>query len=970
MDFREYVRQQLPSLLTPREPEILEELAQHLEDLYREQRLAGLDHDDALARAASALTATGPTAGRPERTGSAPHVKFWTALFKASPPERSAGKQVQPLAKRSLGGLKRSLATDIRSASRAPGERLLDSVHAALDEPVVVRPGTLTLLADLRRDVRYAIRSLIHAPGFTAVAVVTLALGIGATAVIFSAIDAVLLRGAPVAAPDRVVSVYTKWAARATTTPAGGPQTSNSSYPDFADLRASGVLADLAAFSDIQVSLDADGGAERIDAQVVSGNYFDVLGVRPVLGRGFAPTEDVHGSPVHVVLLSHALWQQRFGGDAGIVGRAITINSNAYVVIGVAPRGFAGPVLGNMSDAWVPMALQQEVRPPSAGALRRRLGTLNLLGFRDVRWVNMIGRLRDGQSVNEANAALDLVGQRLAAAYPDSNKDLTATAFTLGRGPGVRTRTQPILMLLAAAVVLVLLIACANVAGLTLTRAVTRRREVAVRLAVGAGRGQLIRQWLTEAVIIGIAGAGVGLILVEWAPTILRGLGIPENVDLGVNVNVLAFTLATGVSCGLVFGIVPVMQFVRRDVLAGLRDEGSAGTTTTGATRLRSAFVIVQVALSFVLLVGAGLFIRTLMHAYAVDLGYDVDRMLIANLALSDEYSAESGTALYDDLLNRVNNLPGVLSAGAARVTVLSGTARTVGVSVDGQPIKDDRSNAIPVRANTVSRGYLDTMGIQVIRGRQFEVTDVVSSPRVVIISQALGERLWPGADPIGRVLVEDGPLQVIGVVPDTVYLSSTELEPRPFFYTPLSQNFENAVSLHIRTAGDPLLVLGPLRQVLRTLDSKLALTRPRRLVDEFDRSVETERVLARLTGILSGLALLLAAVGLYGVMAYTVKQRTREVGLRLAIGATPAGIMRLIVGRGARLIAVGFALGLVGAAAGMQLVRAQLFGVETTDPLTWLGVGLLLGVVGLVACGIPARRATKVAPAAVLRSL
>ena len=949
MDFREYVRQQLPSLLTPREPEILEELAQHLEDLYREQRLAGLDHDDALARAARALTATGQTAGRPERAGPAQNLKFWT--------------------RRSLGGLKQSLAGDIRSASRAPGERLLDSVHAALDEPLVVHPGTFALLADLRRDVRYAIRSLIHAPGFTAVAVVTLALGIGATAVIFSAIDAVLLRGAPVAAPDRVVSVYTKWAARATTTPAAGPQTSNSSYPDFADLRASGVLADLAAFSDIQVSLDADGGTERIDAQVVSGNYFDVLGVRPVLGRGFAPNEDVHGSPVHVVLLSHALWQQRFGGDAGIVGRAITLNSNAYVVIGVAPRGFTGPVLGNMSDAWVPMALQEEVRPPSAGALRRRLGTLNLLGFRDVRWVNMIGRLRDGQSVNEANAALDLVGKRLAAAYPDSNKDLTATAFTLGRGPGVRTRTQPILMLLAAAVVLVLLIACANVAGLTLTRAVTRRREVAVRLAVGAGRGQLIRQWLTEAMIIGIAGAGVGLILVEWAPTILRGLGIPENVDLGVNVNVLAFTLATGVSCGLVFGIFPVMQFVRRDVLAGLRDDGSAGATT-GATRLRSAFVIVQVALSFVLLVGAGLFIRTLMHAYAVDLGYDVDRMLIANLALSDEYSAESGTALYDDLLNRVNNLPGVLSAGAARVTVLSGTARTVGVSVDGQPIKDDRSNAIPVRANTVSRGYLDTMGIQVLRGRQFEATDVVSSPRVVIISQALGERLWPGADPIGRVLVEDGPLQVIGVVPDTVYLSSTELEPRPFFYTPLAQNFENAVSLHIRTAGDPLLVLGPLRQVLRTLDSKLALTRPRRLVDEFDRSVETERVLARLTGILSGLALLLAAVGLYGVMAYTVRQRTREVGLRLAIGATPTEIMRLIVGRGARLIAVGFALGLVGAAAGVRVVRAQLFGVETTDPLTWLGVGLLLAVVGLVACGIPARRAMKVAPAAVLRSL
>jgi putative ABC transport system permease protein len=923
MDFRRYVRDQLPSLPTPREPEILEELAQHLEDLYREQRSAGLDHHEALARASRALTTTA-------------HA-----------------------------------ARDFRSASRGPGARLLDSLRAALDEPVVVRPRKFTMLSDLKRDVRYALRSLIHAPGFTAVAVVTLATGIGATAVIFSAIDAVLLRGAPVAESDRVVSVYTQWAARATTTLGGGPQMSNSSYPDYADLRESGVLADLAAFSDILVSLDADAGAERIDAQVVSGNYFDVLGVGPLLGRGFAPNEDVHASPVRVVVLSHALWQQRFGGDTGIVGRTITLNRNSYAVIGVAPRGFAGPVLGNKADAWVPMALQEEVRPPSAGALRRRLGTLNLLGFRDVRWVNMVGRLRDGQSVTEATAALDVVGQRLAAAYPDSNKDLTAAAVALGRGPGVRTRTRPVLLLLAAAVALVLLIACANVAGLMLTRAVARRREVAVRLAVGAGRGQLIRQWLTEAVLLGLAGAGVGLLLVGWAPPILHGLGIPDNVDLRVNVNVLVFTLAVGLSCGLVFGLCPVLQFVREDVLSGLRDEGNAVATSAGATRLRSAFVIVQVALSFVLLIGAGLFLRTLMLAYAVDLGYDVNRMLVADLSLDGEYSAESGMSLYDDLLNRVSRLPGVLSAGAARVTVLSGTTRTVGISADGQPIKDDRSNAIPVRANSISRGYLDTMGIHVIRGRQFDVTDVRSSPHVAIISQALGERLWPGADAIGRVLVgEDGPLQVVGVVPDTVYLKSTELEPWPFFYTPLSQNFENAVSLHIRTVGDPLMILGPIRQVLRGLDPRLALSRPRRLVDEFHRSVETERVLARLTGILGGIALLLAAVGLYGVMAYTVRQRTREVGLRLAIGATPAAIMQLIVGRGARLVAVGVAFGLVGAAASVRLMRAQLFGVEPTDPVTWLGVGVLLAVVGLVACGIPARRAMKTAPAVVLRTL
>ncbi len=498
------------------------------------------------------------------------------------------------------------------------------------------------ILAALHRDARYAFRSLLHAPGFTAVAVLTLALGIGATAVIFSAIDAVLLKDAPVADPDRVVSVYTQWAARATTNPARGNQVGGSSYLDFADLRASGALDDVAAFAEVLIALDADSGAQRIEGRIVSGNYFDVIGVPPVIGRGFGPDDDVRGSPVRVVIISYRLWQQRFGADAGIVGRAITVNGQSYDVVGVAPRGFTGHQLGDVSDAWVPMALQEEVRPPSAGALRRRLGSLNLLGTRDVRWLSMVGRLKEGQSLTEAAAALDVVGQRLEAAYPESNRDLTATAIALGSGPGVRTRTRPVLMLLAGAVALVLLIACANVAGLMLTRASTRRREVAVRIAVGARPGQVVRQSLTEAVMLGVLGATAGLILVQWAPFVLRGLGIPETVDLSVNLNVLAFTLAVGVSCGLVFGLGPVFQFVRQDALSGLRDEGAAVATGMRSARARSAFVVLQVALSLVLLVGAGLFVRTLVQAYSVDLGYDVDRLLVTELALGEACTRRS----------------------------------------------------------------------------------------------------------------------------------------------------------------------------------------------------------------------------------------------------------------------------------------------------------------------------------------
>ena len=295
------------------------------------------------------------------------------------------------------------------------------------------------------------------------------------------------------------------------------------------------MLADLATFGNTEISLDAEGGAERVEAQIVSGNYFDVLGVRAAIGRTLTPADDARGSPVRVVVISYRLWQERFGADADVVGRSITLNGNSYDLIGVAPRGFRGALLGDASDAWLPMALQEEVRPPSAGPLRRRLGGLSMLGVRDVRWLSMVGRLRERQSVTEAAAALDVVGQRLAAAYPDANRDLSATAVALGTGPGVRTRTRPVLILLAAAVALVLMIACANVAGLMLTRAAGRRREVAVRMAMGAGRGQLLRQWLTEAVLLGLAGSAVGLLLTVWTPSIFQGLDIPESVDLSVN---------------------------------------------------------------------------------------------------------------------------------------------------------------------------------------------------------------------------------------------------------------------------------------------------------------------------------------------------------------------------------------------------------------------------------------------------
>ena len=920
MDFRGYVREQLPALEGVREAEIVDELAQHLEDLYREGLACGLDDAAALTRATAAL----PQAAR-------------------------------------------EFAAALRTASRSPVGRTADAWRAHLDEPP--RPFGGSLLTGLRRDFRYAVRTLVREPGFTAVIVLTLALGMGGTTATYSAIDAILLRNAPVAEPERVVNVYMLYRARATANPGAGDQVGSASYPDYSDLRDSGVLKGLAAFSEVELTIDVNGVPERVEGQVVTGDFFNVLGVPPVIGRTFTREDDRIGSPARVVVLSYGAWQRRFGGDPNIVGRSLSLNRNPYHVIGVAPRGFNGPSLGDAPELWVPMAMQPEVRPPSAGGLRDRFPDMRMLFARDVRWLDMVGRLQEGTTVSAAAAALDVVGRRLQAAYPESNRDISATVMPLREGSGLRKDARPLLRFLVVAAALVLLIACANVASLLLARAVSRRREVAVRIAIGAGRGQLVREWFTEAVLLGLLGSAAALIVAHWGIPILYGFGIPEGVDLGLNTRVLAFTLATGAIVGLVFGLAPAVQLIRAGAVAALRDEGVTVGNGLRATRARSAFVTVQVALSLMLLVAAGLSLRTLQHAYAVDLGYRVDRMLIATIEPGDRYTAVRGQEFYSDVLNRLNSLPGVVAAGAARVIVLSGTARTMPVSVDGQPLRPPFSNAIAVRANVVSAGYFEAMGIPIVRGRTFDTTDLRTSPHVAIVSRSLADRLWPNTDAMGKTLVSMSPYVVVGVVPDTVYRSTTDRQPLPIYYVPLSQNYEASVSLHVRTAGDPMAIVPAVRRIVREVDPRVVLGTPRRLEDEFSRSLIRERTMVRFVGSLSGISLLLAAVGLYGVLAYATRQRTTEIGVRLALGATPASILNMVVRRGLWLVVVGATFGLIGAFVAARFVRALLFGVEPTDPVTWIAVSTLLMLVGLVACAIPARRAMRIAPAAALRS-
>lgn len=820
-------------------------------------------------------------------------------------------------------------------------------------------------------DVRYGLRGACRTPAATAVMVVTLALGIGVTTAIFSAVDAVFLQSAPVASPDRLVDVYTRHTAAPTANATEGDQLSTSSYPDYMDLRNSQVLQGLAAFSQVPLTLNHGGDTSAFDAQIVSGNYFAILGVEAGAGRLLRDDDDRLDAPSRVVVISNRLWRQRFGGDPAVVGQELLLNNRPHTVIGVAAAGFGGTEIGEPVDAWVPMALQEEVRPMSGG-MQREVGVKSLLvpKARIARWLSLVGRLDDGQTLESAAAGLDVIGKQLAAAYPATNRSLSATAVPLGGGPGIRVSARPVLNMLSVAVMLVLLIACANVAGLLLARAVSRRREVAVRIALGASRGRLVRQWITEAIMLGSVGSVAGLLIATWAMPVLHGLGVFRDLEFSLNSRVLLFALGCGAATGFLFGLAPIRQLLRRNTTAALRDEGGAVVTGVHATRLRSAFVIVQVALSLMLLVGAGLFIRSFQQALRVNLGYRVDRMLLATVALPNDYTPEKGQVFYRDLLDRLQQVPGIAAASAARVTVLSGSARTTLVSSDGQPPRPDNSNMMPVRANVVTDRYFEGLGIAVVRGREFLSSDLPTAPRVAVVSESLARRLWGDADPLGKMLLSGAPKQVVGVVPDTVYRSAAEKNPPPVLYLPLTQNYENGVTLHIKTAGDPVAMLPTVRAAVRQLEPRVAVTQPRRLADEYANSTRTQRTLATLAGALSGIAMLLAALGLYGVMSYSARQRMPEMGVRLALGATPARIQRLVVVGGARLVAYGAVLGLTGAVALVGLVRAQLFGVEPSDPITWIGVALLMLVVGAIACGLPAHRAGRTSPMQALRAL
>jgi putative ABC transport system permease protein len=804
---------------------------------------------------------------------------------------------------------------------------------------------------DVIQDLRFGLRMLVKSPTFSGVAVLTLALGIGVNTAVFTFIDALLLRPLPgVAQPDALVQLGRQYPDK--------PYISDASYPDFVDYRdQNSVLSGMAAIVPTAFHLSTSGETERVDGELVTGGYFDVLGVTATQGRLIAPSDDTDASDP-VVVLSRRLWERRFRSDPSIVGQTLSLNGLQFTVIGVADEPFSGIRIGSPRDIWVPLAMVPRIDP----------GTSARFGQRRASWIEMFGRLKPGVTAEQARAELSVIAARLEQTYPDTNARV-AIGFEpgLGREADVRRALRRFTYVPLTAVGIVLSIACANVAGLLLARASARRREIATRLALGARRGRIIRQLLTESLVLAAAGGAAGLVVGVWLTGALRSL-LPERylflsfrLDFGLDWRVFAFTLAIATATGVLFGLAPALQGSRPDVVPELK-----GSRTSGGRReigLRSALVITQLALSVILLVAAGLCVRTLRNATAIDKGYDAETVLTSRMDLARQsYTAERGRLLQQQLLDRLHALPGVDAAGFGVTLPLNDGRWEDAIRREGDPTR------LQTYQNVVSPRYFDAMRISRIAGRGFTDADDEKGARVAILNQTLARMLWPGEDPIGRRISFRGQtIEVVGLVRDIKGRNLFEA-PGPMLYLPLSQTYQPNVVLHVRTIVPPPSLVAALRQEVYSLDKNLPVYAVATMNEHVAATLTPQRMLAWLVGGFGALALLLAAIGLYGLLAYAVTERTQEIGIRMALGAHRSDVTRLFVGGGMKLAVAGIVLGSAAAMWLTPLMKGLLFGVGPLDPLTLTAVPILLLVAALVASFVPARRAARADPKVALR--
>ncbi len=828
------------------------------------------------------------------------------------------------------------------------------------------------MLNSVFQDLRHGLRLARSSPALVSTAVASLALGIGATVSMFTIVNAVLLRPVPVKSPGELVLLFI-----------GTEESpySTISYPDYLDFRdGTAAFRGLAAFGEIQVSLSGDGPPDDIRGVIASGNFFDVLGVAAALGRVFTAEDDRNPGEHPVVVLSHALWEARFGADPGIVGREIAINGRPYVVLGVAPRGFRGPLTFENFDLYVPMMMQAQIRPPRAGFSGEM--DPDLLERRSSSWLSAVGRLAPGARFEEAEASLRSISARLEEEHPETNRGERASLYPLVK---IDPRAYPVLRSIAALLMgvsfLVLLVATANVVNLLLVRAVARRREIAVRLSLGGSRARLVRQLLTESLLLAFLGGALGLLASSW---LLHGLSrlVPAtgifsfDLDFDLDGRVLAFTLLSCLISAALVGIAPALQGSRHDLVSALR--GSSGVSEPKSSRFagRNALVLAQIAFSIVLLVGAALFVESFRHSSAISPGFAADEVLTAQLQVDLlRYTRDRAQQFYREVVERASALPGVEAVSLARTVPLAGAGRRTTLRVEGLESNNsgDPRDELMVATNVVGLDYFRTMGIAILGGRDFAPSDVDGSPPVVVANETFVARYFPTGEALGKRVQLDVRAgapgewrEIVGIVRDSKYRTLGE-EPTPYLYQPLAQQHETGVTLLLRGADPERFIFG-VREILLDMEPHLPVSQVRPLEALLESSLFPARMGARLLSASAILAAVLAAVGLYGIVSFAVSMRTREMGIRVALGARPQALTRLVVGEGSRLVGAGIALGSVLALAATRLLSSFLHGVSPTEPRVFLGAGALLAIVMLATAYVPARRAAGADPLVALR--
>ena len=828
----------------------------------------------------------------------------------------------------------------------------------------------------LIKDIRYAIRSLVKRPGFTAIAIITLAIGIGANTAVFSIVNALLFRPRAVAEPQRLVELYVGHARSPYET---------STYQDFLIFREQPeVFAGLAAYHIEQFKLGGAEDVEQVIGEVVSGNYFEVLGVKAIKGRMFMPEEDRTPGTHPVAVISHGFWQRRFGANPAVIGQTITLNHKSLTVIGIAPPQYTGMLRGLAIEVWVPLMMMPQLRPENGMAF---------VNGRNSSWLSMVGRLRPGATLKQARARFDLITGQLRDAFPEywrekregSNEVREKFVTVL---PESETRILPdayssvyaAIALILTLINLVLLIACMNLAALLLARGWERRREIAVRLALGAGRGRIVRQLLTESVLLALIAGVAGTLLAMWLTNLLVAFipalpgGIRLAIDLGIDWRVLTYTFGFSFLVGGFFGLVPALQISRPDVITALKEGSQVATGGYSQSRFRNGLIVAQVSFALVLLVGAGLAMRSLQNISPTRLGFDSGNLVVAPLELETQYDRGRSQEFYRQLEERTRALPGVQSVSFIDELPggLLGRSNTE-VGIEGY------KQRTAIDSNTIGAGYLTAMKIPIVQGRDFNEHDRDGAPCVAVVNEAFVSRYFADGIALGKHLTKvrwkkaDESCEIVGVVRDNKF-QSLQKEPYPWFAFPLQQSHEQGMTMLVHSTGDPAGLVPAVRRAIRSLDQNIPVADVGTLNDSFKLVLYLYGLFGMVIGACGVLAVLLASLGIYGTIAYGVRQRTREIGIRLALGANRQDILRLMIGQGMRRAIYGLGLGLLLALVLTRVLASSVFeidllyGVSASDPLTYGAVAALLMLVTLFACYLPARRATKVDPLVALR--